>query len=337
MKNTKSIYLFILFSLFVFQIKARIQDSIGIEKKDGKTFVLHQVDAKETLFSIARRYSAKVDEIRSSNPEVNDGLKIGQTLKIPYKNTAVAIATSETSNKKNKEHIVESKETLFSISKKYNVSVDDIIKFNPGIENGIKEGQTVKIPVENTTVSSSENQSQIAKSGKIHNVEPKETLFGISKKYGVSVDALKQANPDLINGLKEGMELTIPSKVETKEVPAKNNTSSTKEKEEVKNETVINSSNNSKGEFKKVTENGIAELMESRLDSPKFHALHKSAPTGTIVQVVNESNGQKIFVRVIGKLTDTSDSKVIIKISQKAMERLEASDKRISVSLSYIP
>ncbi|HWZ21086.1 MAG TPA: hypothetical protein VNW06_00450, partial [Cytophagaceae bacterium] len=87
----------------------------------------------------------------------------------------------------------------------------------------------------------------------------------------------------------------------------------------------------------KVTENGMAELLESKTDAPKFQALHKKAPVGSIIQVVNDSNGQKIFVRVIGKLTDGSDDKIIIKISQKAMERLDAKDKKVAVALTYIP
>ena len=90
--------------------------------------------------------------------------------------------------------------------------------------------------------------------------------------------------------------------------------------------------------FNKITENGFAEVIEGNADSPKYLALHKSAPVGTIIQVKNEANGQKLFVRVIGKLQNGNpDDKVIIKISQKAYGRLSGVDKKIPVQISYIP
>ncbi len=324
---------------------AAVQDSIGVEKKDGKAFVLHQVDAKETLYSISKRYSAKVEEIKAANPEMGDAIKIGQTLRIPYKGIVQSIPGSNPSSesKNFKQHTIEKKETLYAISKKYNVSVEDITKANPGIENGLKEGQVLRIPGSGTTSNTAATEvREVPKGAKMHKVEPKETLFGISKKYNVSVDDLKKTNPQLIDGLKEGMEIVIPEKgaktstTVAVTTPPKEKEKE-KEKEEEKNEPVIQTQNQPKGEFKKITENGIAELLESKTDAPKFQALHKTAPVGTIIQVVNESNGQKIFVRVIGKLADVSDPKTIIKISQKAMDRLEVKDKKVAVTLTYIP
>lgn len=336
-RYSKVIFLYALLNLAFTDFSiAEIKDSIGVEKKEGKVFVLHQVDAKETLYSIAKRYSAKVEDIKTANPEIGDGIKIGQTLRIPYKGVVQSLpGTTPSSDVKNfRTHIVEKKETLYSISKKFSVSVEELTKANPGIEGGLKEGQTLKIPVTVTVV----GETKEVKSGKIHKVEPKETLFGISRKYNISVDELKKANPQLIDGLKEGMEIVIPEKGKTVTPVATNPVKEKeKEKEEEKTEPVIPAQNQPKGEFKKITENGIAELLESKTDSPKFQALHRTAPVGTIIQVVNESNGQKIFVRVIGKLTEVTDSKTIIKISQKAMDRLAVKDKKATVTLTYIP
>ncbi|HSZ25503.1 MAG TPA: LysM peptidoglycan-binding domain-containing protein [Cytophagaceae bacterium] len=334
---------FFVFNFLVFTpVHATIHDSIGVEKKDGKLFVLHQVDAKETLYSISKRYAAKVEDIKSANPDMGEGIKIGQVIRIPYKGMLQNVPgiPSSDDSKNYKTHLVEKKETLYSISKKYKVSVDEITKANPGIESGIKEGQTLKIPLD-ISGSSSSKSKPVIKTGKIHKVEPKETLFGIAKKYNVSVDNIKKANPELIDGLKEGMEIIIPSKSNkhkpaVEEAPAKTVVNE-KVKEEEKQEVVVLSQNQPKGEFKKVTEEGMAELLESKSEAPKFQALHRTAPIGTIIQVLNESNGQKIFVRVIGKLVEVSDPKVIIKISQKAMDRLEIKDKAVKVTLTYIP
>jgi len=341
-KSYLTIFVFIItFSMNA--VFASTHDSIGVEKKDGKFYILHQVDAKETLYSISKRYSAKVEDIKSANPEMGEGLKIGQTIRVPYKGIVQTLPgiVPVKDNKKYKEHTVEKKETVYSISKKYSVTSEEIIKANPGIEAGLKEGQVLKIPAGADTNPTVQINTPPSKTGKIHKVEAKETLFGIAKKYNVSVDEIKKANPELEEGLKEGMEITIPSKG-GKNNPVVITTNPTpvikeKEKEDDKPEPIIPAQNQPKGDFKKITENGMAELLESKTEAPKFQALHKTAPVGTIIQVVNESNGQKIFVRVIGKLTDGSDSKVIVKISQKAMDRLQVKEKKVPVTLIYIP
>src|SRR6202008_2022244 len=103
---------------------------------------------KETLFSIAKRYSARIDEIRAANPDMGDAIKAGQRLRIPYKGVVQNLPGTLPSadGKKYKSHTVEKKETVYAISKKYNVPAEEIIKANPGIENGLKEGQVIRIP-----------------------------------------------------------------------------------------------------------------------------------------------------------------------------------------------
>ena len=70
-------------------------------------------------------------------------------------------------------------------------------------------------------------------------------------------------------------------------------------------------------------------------NSGKYLALHKSAPIGTLVLVKNLANNQSIWVKVIGRLPST-DGKLIIKLSPKAFERLNAVDKRIRAEISYL-
>jgi hypothetical protein len=87
--------------------------------------------------------------------------------------------------------------------------------------------------------------------------------------------------------------------------------------------------------LKKTIETGIAELIEVPDNSGKYLALHKSAPIGTLVLVKNLANNQSIWVKVIGRLPN-SDGKLIIKLSPKAFERLNAVDKRIRAEISYL-
>ena len=99
------------------------------------------------------------------------------------------------------EHKIQKGETAYFIAQKYKVSVDEIYKLNPESQNGIKDNQIIKIPVYSEKTNSKQQ---------IHVVAPKETLFGLSKQYHVSVEAIQNANPILANGLQIGQELIIP-------------------------------------------------------------------------------------------------------------------------------
>jgi rare lipoprotein A (peptidoglycan hydrolase) len=85
-------------------------------------------------------------------------------------------------------------------------------------------------------------------------------------------------------------------------------------------------------------ESGLAEVIAGNSNSDMFLALHRTAPVGTIMQIRNQMNDLSVFVKVVGKLPDTgANDKVVVKISQKAFERLAAVDKRFRVELSYMP
>jgi hypothetical protein len=85
-----------------------------------------------------------------------------------------------------------------------------------------------------------------------------------------------------------------------------------------------------------VIQAGLAELIEGTEGNRKYLALHRTAPAGTILKVRNEMNNREVFVRVIGKLPDTAlTSKLIIKVSRSAYDRLGAIDPRFRVEVTY--
>ena len=104
-------------------------------------------------------------------------------------------------------HFVQAGNTLWGIHDMYSVSVEDIIKYNPGSEKGLIDGQKLILPVQLQTV--------------LHKVESKETLFAISKKYGVTVESIISKNPTAETGIKVGQILTI-SGVEKKIISSEN-------------------------------------------------------------------------------------------------------------------
>jgi LysM repeat protein len=113
-------------------------DSVGIETINGKTFIIHKVEQKETLFAISRRYGATVDAITSNNTIAATGLEIGQLLRIPYTPRTPAPKGSII-------HTVAQKETLFSIARLYGVTTDDVKKWNGLTDNSLSIGQQLSI------------------------------------------------------------------------------------------------------------------------------------------------------------------------------------------------
>ncbi|MDX5340661.1 MAG: LysM peptidoglycan-binding domain-containing protein [Cyclobacteriaceae bacterium] len=139
---TSSIALFLMLSLFTgISVQANNLipvDSIGIERVGGKTFILHKVSQGETLFSISRRYKASVGDIQNSNEVLKEGLKSGQTIRVPYITDAQAPEGASI-------HKVSPGETLFSISKKYGVTVDSLKQWNKLLGNDLSVGQALVV------------------------------------------------------------------------------------------------------------------------------------------------------------------------------------------------
>jgi LysM repeat protein len=113
-------------------------DSVGVQRVGDQSYILHEVDPKETLFGISRRYNSPVSEIVNANPVLKQGLKIGQTIKVPFVSMAEIPAGSVL-------HNVVPGETLFSISKKYGVSVESVMKDNSLKGNDLSVGQSLII------------------------------------------------------------------------------------------------------------------------------------------------------------------------------------------------
>ena len=178
-------------------------------KNNGKSegAVYHTVQKKETLYRISKMYNVSQDEIKRLNPGCGKGLSIGQKLLIKEGRKKSAPAPGQ--NPEYIYHTVQKKETLYRISKMYNVSQDEIKRLNPGCEKGLSVGQKLKIKKKgNTRESVSENGGNSKK----HTIKRNETLYSISKKYGVSQEAIKAANPGLsASNFCVGETIVIPS------------------------------------------------------------------------------------------------------------------------------
>lgn len=324
------------------------QDSIGIETINGKTFVIHKVGEKETLYGISRRYGVTVTQILEFNKTADAGLEIGQILKVPY-------VPRPKTPKGATVHKVAEKETLFSISRQYNVTIDEIKQWNSLPNNSLSVGQELVIKATNTIPGMPQAQPMEMKSARtVHTVAQKETLFSISRQYGATIDQLKTWNNLTSEELSIGQVLFVAQPIynstsQTQANPVVETTQQTTTPTPVNTEVpvtktevtpqvkapvvTISESVTNKDEIK---ESGLAELIDGTEGNRKYLALHRTAPVGTILKIRNEMNNREVFVRVIGKLPDTAlTDKLVIKISKSAYDRLGAIDPRFRVEVTY--
>lgn len=100
-------------------------------------------------------------------------------------------------------HTVEQGQTLFSIARAYEIDQSEIIKHNPSAAAGLLANQELKIP---------DKDAAVAAEHLLHTVAAGETLFGIARKYGVTVQQVSAANPDINNfeNLSIGQQIKIP-------------------------------------------------------------------------------------------------------------------------------
>jgi LysM repeat protein len=345
--NYKSVFLGLLVGVLTTSHAAGNQlDSLRLEVSEAGSVVSHQVEPKETLYSLARRYGTTIADIVAQNPGAENGLDIGEVLMIPYTRENSRIT-----------HIVQEGETLYSISRKYAVSLALLQEWNDLSSTDLKLGQPLKIyPTESTSIKDEIQE----KSGTAHVVEAGETLFAISRKYDVPVRKLRKWNDLDGNDISIGQKLiledpdqkaNIPE--EEPETPVLNPVVSLEpadkaapvdmEKKATPDTIYVNYRNPTKkvdnaSGFESIVEQGIAEVIEDNTDTRKYLALHREAPVGTLMQVRNEETGLRVFVRVIGHLPDTGvNESILIKISKPAFDRLGATNKRFRVVTSYVP
>lgn len=186
----------------------------------------HKVQKGETLYSISKKYNVSISDLEQLNPTVKKGLLVHTVLQISS-NKEKDIATV---------HEVIAKETLFGLSKKYNLSIEKLKELNPIIETeGLKVGQILQVSnskknlklekavVEKPNITNENTLETFMDKDFFHVVLPKETKYGLSKKYNISISELEKLNPQIKNELVVGTRLVIrTSEKNEKEIVAEN-------------------------------------------------------------------------------------------------------------------
>lgn len=181
---------------------------------NGATYHYYEVQPKETVYSLCRRFGISKEDLYRDNPEVaHSGLKAGETLVFKASAKPVRVVTL---------HVVKKGDTIYGISKSYGVTPAQLEQWNPGIRENLKPG--MKIYVSEPLTLTSAIGAEVAKSAAApakpadapaktpgrYKVKKGETFYSVAHKHGLSVAQLEEANPGL-GILREGQELVIPS------------------------------------------------------------------------------------------------------------------------------
>ena len=192
---------------------------MNLHAQENQSYFLHTIEKGQSLYSISSMYGVSQSDIIQLNPGCEEKIYAGQTIRIPQKQKA--------SKQDEKFHTIEAGETLYKLTTIYNVSAKAICEANPGLSaENFRIGQVIRIPstTETQTMVPAETQSSTVVANNnilgpvesrcrdMHKVKRKETVFSISREYGISEAELIAANPELKgeNKIKKGTFLCIP-------------------------------------------------------------------------------------------------------------------------------
>ena len=269
-------------------------------------------------------------------------------------------------------HQVDSGETLYSIARRYQVDLSAVTELNNIESNNIRSGQVIQIPIEE--IEETEPTVLGAPDTKVHVVMAGETLFALSRKYGVKPTEIMAWNNLKTESLSIGQELSIgksdnPSNEEPlvpfegaikHYVQSGENLEQIATKKDVGQDSIRFWNNLTSNDLKigqilwyrpydrsgeslvpaevfgKHVVEGVAQQIDDMMGTDKYLALHKELPTGTLLEIRNLMNNKKVFVRVIGQLPSTGvNQDILVRLTPISFKRLGILDARARIELTY--
>ncbi|CAM3516013.1 LysM peptidoglycan-binding domain-containing protein [Sphingobacterium prati] len=259
-----------------------IPDSVGTEVINGEEFVLFKIEKGDNYYQLSKKYKTTVGQLTQING--NGTLSLGRIVKVPTGRKPVVKKPSGNNTQLNPrdpqqgftEYIVGEKETLYAISKRFGITVEDIKKTNNLKNNIISGGMKLMIP----------NQPLPPERPKL--VEPK------------------------------GIEIITPDSTNVDD----------KEENQI--------STNRYG-IREKSERGIGVWIDGLSTQGTSNlALHKSAPVGTILKITNPMTKSVTYAKVVGKFNDNAENQnAIVVLSKSAAASIGALDKRFQVEIAY--
>lgn len=185
--------------LLTFLAAATLVTAAALESRAQDT--THTVSTGETLFQIARQYEVTVADLREWNNLQDDQLTVGQTLRVrPPLGEGIT-------------HTVEPRETLFSLSKQYGVSIAELKRWNNLEGNTLEAGQRLTVyPGDSAGSDPSRNSPagySTARQNTYYVVKSGDSLYEIAREHNMSLEELKSLNDLTSNTIQVGQRLTV--------------------------------------------------------------------------------------------------------------------------------
>ncbi len=152
---------------------------------------IYTVKPGDTLYKIASLYNVKINELMDANSLTSNILSIGQKLVIP---------TNQASEEDYVVYEVQKGDTLYSIARKYNTKVDAIKAYNNLVNNFLREGDILQIPIPSFETNYN-----------MYTVKSGDTLYSIAKRFNTTVANLEAINNNLSSNLQIGQLIKIPN------------------------------------------------------------------------------------------------------------------------------
>jgi LysM repeat protein len=180
--------------------------ALGFSSVKAQNFSTHQVKKGETITGIADQYGVTISDIYNINPDAKKELKPNTILIIPISKATKPKGVPTKKLEGFKEHKTSKKETLYSIAKQYDVTEDDLKKYNTFLyANTLQKGDKLQIPL--FTITKEESRAAT----KTYTVQPKEGKWRVAYKFGITVQELEALNPGLGDTLQDGQQINVPN------------------------------------------------------------------------------------------------------------------------------
>jgi LysM repeat protein len=185
---------------------------VSVAGRQTENIFYHTVERGQTIYAISVMYDVGEEDIYRLNPASRQYIRVGEKLKIPQRETSVA------SDREMEDmyvfHTIQQGETLYGVSKRYNVSGEQIAKANPGLTTRtFASGKTIRIPATKMQPLPTIEKVTVTKEIE-YTIKKKETMYSLCKKFKTTSDKLIRHNPELKSGLKAGMVIKIPLETE---------------------------------------------------------------------------------------------------------------------------
>lgn len=168
------------------------------KEEESGNYIVYTVKSGDTLYSIAKNYNIAVSDIIELNKLSNNILNLGQRLLLPVEEKVI-----ET---KYNTYVVKSGDTLYSVAKKYGISVTELKEINDLFNNTLSIGQKLLVPATTIIIDETIPGEYIT-----YTVKSGDNLYSIANRYGVSVKEIMNLNNLTSNLLNVGQTLRIPT------------------------------------------------------------------------------------------------------------------------------